>query len=314
MLNRCVLVPKRRNGFTLIELLVVIAIIAILIGLLLPAVQKIREAAARIQCANNLKQIGLALHNYAGANRDSLPPGRLDYDGGVTWLVLILPYLEQDNFYKQWDTTQWYYLQPQAVRETPVKTYFCPARRSPPLSSTRGDTPDDPWKGSLSHYPGSVGDYACSVGDNANGHYNTDQANGAILIANFKWSKSGPPATIGSWSSRTGLSSITDGLSNTVFAGEKHVRQGQFGNGGEGDGSVYNGDPGNANAARVAGPNNLLARSPTEAYRTQFGSYHTGVCPFVFGDGHVQAVSVSVSGTILSRLSVRNDGQPVPDF
>jgi hypothetical protein len=264
-------------------------------------------------CSNNLKQLGLALHNYSDGY-GALPPGRLDYDGGVTWLVLLLPYLEQDNFYRQWDTRLWYYQQPQPVRETPVKTYFCPSRRAPPMGSTSGDTPDFPWPGSLPHYPGALGDYACSAGDNANGHFNTEQANGAFLIADYRRSKTTSPCVLASWSSRTSFASVTDGLSNTLFVGEKHVRLGGFGRGAEGDGSVYNGDPSNANAARVAGPNNLLARSPTEAYRTNFGSYHPGVCQFVLGDGSVRAVAVSVSGTILSRLSVRNDGQPVPEF
>ena len=132
---------SRSAAFTLIELLVVIAIIAVLIGLLLLAVQKVRAAAARIQCSNNLKQIGLACHNYHDANQ-AFPP---QYNSVGSWVVLLSPYLEQGPFYQQWlatlTTSNPSVAQarggPNSLRATVIKTLICPADALPTTPSYR---------------------------------------------------------------------------------------------------------------------------------------------------------------------------------
>ncbi len=320
---------KPRRGFTLIELLVVIAIIGILIALLLPAVQKVREAADRSACQNNLKQIGLACHNYHDVY-SAIPPSRLDKDGGVSWAVLLLPYLEQENFYRQWDLKHWYYDQGatpadgDAIRATQVKLYYCPSRRQPPLLSLSGDRPDMPWSGSRTNYPGALGDYAACEGDDMSLDENGTGGNGAMVLAGHQvYSKSGLkalPWILASWASQTRFEDITDGLSNTFFVGEKHVQRGRFGmNKGQdatptdGDSSIYNGDDAWV-VSRAAGPKYPLATAPEDPFNFQFGSYHPGVCQFLLGDGSVRAVSNATPGTTLSLLAQRADGQPVPDF
>src|SRR5947209_12945485 len=146
---------RRHAGFTLIELLVVIAIIAILIGLLVPAVQQVRESAARTQCANNLKQIGLATHSFHDSHRRLVPSwlgsNALDPDGWASWAVLLLPYLEQKGQYDLWNLSYTASTQPPAAYQAQLSVYLCPARPAPVLSA--GDfVPDG----------GGLGDYgAC---------------------------------------------------------------------------------------------------------------------------------------------------------
>jgi prepilin-type N-terminal cleavage/methylation domain-containing protein/prepilin-type processing-associated H-X9-DG protein len=315
-----------RPGFTLIELLVVVAIIAILMALLLPAIQKVREAANRMKCGNNLKQMGIAIHNY---HRDykALPPSRIR-DDYASWCVLIMPYIEQDSAYSLWNINANYQSQTTAAQQAMVPLYFCPSRRAPAKLSNNdatGEFTTAPFR------PGALGDYACSSGDRnypapaAQGDLDRLEANGAIIIAESTASG----GLITSWKSRTRLESMkSDGTSNTFLIGEKHVPLDVFGQSqGVGDGCIYNGEW-QRSFARVGGPSLVnsagntigpfrLADGPKDKstdWQRRFGSYHPGVCQFLFADGSVRAIKVTIPVTTLRLLVVRNDEQPIPPY
>ncbi|MBV9124931.1 MAG: DUF1559 domain-containing protein [Planctomycetes bacterium] len=207
--------PPRRPGFTLIELLVVIAIIATLVALLLPAVQKVRESAARISCANNLKQLGLACHAYHDAKNELPDPGdtssplrRADatVPNSGSWAYKILPYIEQANVFNTIRATA-----NNQTRQVTIKAFLCPSRSRPGFCVTGASLPNGD----------TVKDYADGT--------TTDYALNA-------WLNNGPYTATNSqiWCSQInqhhGLTSITDGTSNTLLIGEKRIATWQYAN------------------------------------------------------------------------------------
>jgi prepilin-type N-terminal cleavage/methylation domain-containing protein len=217
-------VPARHSGFTLIELLVVIAIIAVLIGLLLPAVQKVREAAARVQCANNLKQLGLAFHTYIDTTNGVFPPPGLPSDTALNtdpnwpaqahaWGTRLLPYFEQGNLYKLYDFTQSFTAPAnQAVISTHLKIMQCPSTPNPNRLYTATSAPLN------LQWTASAADYCATSGIGIDIWNNVLQARGygpapasAARDGLLRTMNTGLPAS---------LSSITDGTSNTILVGE----------------------------------------------------------------------------------------------
>ena len=307
---------KLPRAFTLIELLVVIAIIAVLIGLLLPAVQKVREAAARMACQNNLKQIGLGLHNYHDANK-VLPPGFLatmPYSDGATdtalgwgWSAYILPFIEQDNLYRQLNFSK--PVQNSPSIQTRVKVYLCPSDVVPAAAFSVLDA-----FGSSIAMAAPSCYAACCGGDESDTAGPTGMG---ILYRN----------------SRTVLTDVTDGTSSTIMVGER-----SWGNAnGIWAGAVNNGVilRGKQNPCPGGGagsyPASVLvqahshlnnATTDTDGGLDDFSSRHTGGSNFVFADGSVRFLrsvsgdnsdgSYTRDGVILQSMGTRANGEVVP--
>lgn len=315
--------PRRRRAFTLIELLVVIAIIAILIALLLPAVQQAREAARRSQCKNNLKQIGVAMHNYHERNRQ-FPPGEVTHaNNGQSasawgWPVMLLPDLDQAPLYQQLDagpTTLAQALDDTTKRnslQTPLSAFLCPSDPSETLNSNR------PLRSATGQsVPVATSNY---VGVHS-------------VCAWVKGSGREPGPFAYNYGAR--IAEFSDGLSNTFLAGER----------------ATDNPSGSQSAAGIwAGITtvNNISFSPTLpsssidgllglAYGTlntpslgthQFSSQHVGGAHFLMGDGSVQFISENihshldnepacanpVNWGIYQKLSGHSDGQVVGDF
>ena len=320
-------VLKKRPGFTLVELLVVIAIIGVLVALLLPAVQSAREAARRSSCSNNLKQYGIALHNYHDT-MNMMPPGGIDWGRNpqIGWQVRIFPFAEQGAVFDKLNMSGGVDVLSQDIgngvqaRSFAPKYAFCPSDNSERVHG--GVHAQTSYSGSMGSHgtPSEGGDCEewqtfALVKDP--GHGNT------YTVADI----SGP---FGRIANGCKLAQVTDGLSNTIFVGEilsmchDHKGDALWG---------YNG-MGNAHASTVVPINNMTTCYKSEAdatgkggvtnpacwnpnnwnYSWGFRSRHPGGAQFLFGDGSVKLLSKSINHTTYQRLGGKADGNVTGDY
>ncbi|HEV3263257.1 MAG TPA: DUF1559 domain-containing protein [Gemmataceae bacterium] len=278
----------RRPAFTLIELLVVIAIIGVLIALLLPAVQKVREAANRIQCANNLKQLGIALHNFHDSkgvfpqDDDAKPP----FLPAGTFYVNILPYAEQQNN--------------DPSNPAPIKIFLCPTRRGVDLGPR-----DDYGPG---HHPDWWYQTSPTLGwySILGGPYFSDHKDGEVAMKR-----------------RVTLGTVTnaDGSANTLLLAHKGLAPQYYGGGSP----VAQGDPGfftdvtwtqsGSGWEHKRNPTLPFIRDSNQVPNMQeyFGSPHPGAMPCLFADGAVRNLSYDLDGLVAAELWAYNDGRVVPE-
>jgi prepilin-type N-terminal cleavage/methylation domain-containing protein len=342
-----------KRGFTLIELLVVIAIIAILIALLLPAVQQAREAARRTQCKNNLKQIGLAFHNYHDVF-NTFPPGFVSKTppttsansverGLYSWGAFILPQIEQANIYSTLNVGNTLLEQNLATAaglaalQTPLPAFRCPSDVGPVLNNFNDALSDDPAQNAnqyVAHVTSNGTDrIAIATSNYVMAASTSDSTTPPVYAAQY-----GPPLGVGFINSKINFRDITDGTSNTILAGERAWR-------------FNNLTIGAANALGFSAETNLAASNMRTAalsalaigydginysatnrvhQRRSFSSNHVGGVQFVMCDGAVRFISQNIDyqklsvttapypdgfvTTTFARLLCRNDGQVVGEF
>ena len=311
----------QRTGFTLIELLVVIAIIGVLVALLLPAVQAAREAARRSSCQNNLKQLGLAAHNFHdtyGKLPSSVRPAGLTTLPRIAGMTLALHYIEQGNAFTAYDQTKnWFDAANLPVTSKQISTYLCPSTPEP--KRLDGIPESSPWQGNLV----AVTDYSPTIG--------VDQRLATAGLVDFAGTgmlpKNGDPR----------FADVTDGLSNTIMyaesAGRPYVyRAGKkFGNlptnhvnagGWSRPASDFSIDGASFDGATLPGPCPLNCTNGEDFGSTAFPhpyygtegtgeayAFHPGGAQFAFGDGSVRFLSQTINIRDFARLVTRDKGE-----
>ncbi len=313
----------RKSGFTLIELLVVIAIIAILIGLLLPAVQKVREAAARMTCQNNLKQVCLAYFNQESALMAFPSSGSNSMTASFGWGLNILTAIEQDNLFRQYDMTK----QPfvafggpaanQAVSNTRVKTFICP--------SNPGSGDSTPYNYALPGYPtwqAAAGDYGPLRGVDPS------------LAATLPGFPTGDLSGILRTDKTARIAEVTDGLSNTTLIVEIAGRPARWrastkdsaqqtyygGAGGWNDATTGNaalyGSPADGGGPCSSQPCGLPAvRTCVVNCSNDLGLYafHTGLANAGMGDGSVRTIRAGIDARVLAGMVTKANGEIITE-
>lgn len=297
------------RGFTLVELLVVIAIIGLLTALLLPAVQAAREAGRRVQCFNNLKQMGLGLHNHHDVHK--LFPYGGSYNSSVpclSWSAAILPGLEQQALYDSINQQVSYlHADNLAAGQTVLSVFLCPTAVNQDLLKPNGDTPGSATKYAVTNYGANWGERSlrCYPATNCQNNYPGDgsgHGRGVLLLASER---------------QLGFKDITDGTSNTIAVGEAP----------EGLHSIWIGhknvfDQSAPVSAKVSSPATWSSCFPVFRskpgnfcdFGQEFGSYHAGGAQFLLVDGSARFVSQTMDNKTLAALLSSRGGEVVGDF